>query len=235
MSATTTAHDAPTVVIADDHPVIRLGVRMALMRGGFAVVAEAADADGAVSAVLRERPDVCLLDVNMPGGGIAAASKVAEKSPATSIVMLTVSDSAEDVLAALRAGAIGYLPKDTRPDRLPAALCGVLKGEAALPRALVGVVLHRFRDYTSAVADPIRVGEVRAERPGVRDPAHAPLGIEDRRDRRHSLALPGHRPPPHLRRRGQARCRRPRRGDPRDRARGRPRGQRSFRGRLRAS
>ncbi len=160
MSAAATAHDAPTVVIADDHPVIRLGVRMALMRGGFAVVAEAADADGAVSAVLRERPDVCLLDVNMPGGGIAAASKVAEKSPATSVVMLTVCDSAEDVLAALRAGAVGYLPKDTRPDRLPAALCGVLKGEAALPRALVGVVLHRFRDYTSAVADPIRVGEV---------------------------------------------------------------------------
>jgi DNA-binding NarL/FixJ family response regulator len=152
--------DAPSVVIADDHPVIRLGVRMALMCGGFTVVAEAADCDGAVSAVLRERPDVCLLDVCMPGGGIAAASKVAEISPSTSVVMLTVSNSTDDVLAALRAGAVGYLPKDTSPDRLPAALCGVLKGEAALPRALVGVVLHRFRDYTAAVADPVRVGEV---------------------------------------------------------------------------
>lgn len=151
---------APSVVIADDHPAIRLGVRMALMSGGFDVVAETADAEGAVRAVARERPDVCLLDVRMPGGGIAAAGRVAEISPTTSVVMLTVSDSTDDVLAALRAGAVGYLPKDTSPDRLPAALCGVLKGEAALPRALVGVVLHRFRDYTEAVADPVRVGEV---------------------------------------------------------------------------
>lgn len=154
------ARDAPTVVIADDHPPTRLGVRMSLMRGGFDVVAEVADCDGAVGAVLHERPDVCLLDIAMPGGGIEAARQVAERAPATSVVMLTVSSSTDDVLASLRAGAVGYLPKDTSPDRLPAALCGVLKGEAALPRALVGVVLHRFRDYTAAVADPVRVGEV---------------------------------------------------------------------------
>jgi DNA-binding NarL/FixJ family response regulator len=152
--------DAPTVVIADDHPATRLGVRMALMRGGFDVVAEVADGDAAVDAVERARPDVCLLDIGMPGCGIEAARKVAEVAPSTSVVMLTVSSSTDDVLAALRAGAVGYLPKDTSPDRLPAALCGVLKGEAALPRALVGVVLHRFRDYTAAVADPVRVGEV---------------------------------------------------------------------------
>jgi DNA-binding NarL/FixJ family response regulator len=151
---------APTIVIADDHPAIRLGVRMALTRGGFSVVAEAADRDGAVSAVLRERPDVCLLDVRMPGGGIEAAHRLARDAPSTLVVMLTVSESTDDVLAALRAGAVGYLPKDTSPDRLPAALCGVLKGEAALPRALVGLVLHRFRDYTAAAADPVRVGEV---------------------------------------------------------------------------
>ncbi len=154
------AGSAPSIVIADDHPAIRLGVRMALMRGGFDVVAEAADCDGAVSAVLRERPDVCLLDIRMPGGGIEAARRLAQDAPETSVVMLTVSDSTDDVLAALRAGAVGYLPKDTSPDRLPAALCGVLKGEAALPRTLVGHVLNEFRDYTAAAADPVRVGEV---------------------------------------------------------------------------
>jgi DNA-binding NarL/FixJ family response regulator len=135
----------PTVVLADDHPVIRLGVRMALMRGGFEVLAEAADRDDAVEAVLRERPDICLLDINMPGGGIEAAAILAKAAPRTAVVMLTVSQSPDDLLSALRSGAKGYLPKDTSPDRLPAALYGVLKGEAALPRTLVGRVLHEFR------------------------------------------------------------------------------------------
>jgi DNA-binding NarL/FixJ family response regulator len=152
--------DAPTIVIADDHPATRLGVRMALIGGGFKVVGEAADCEGAVAAVLRERPDMCLLDIRMPGGGIEAARRVLDAAPATSVIMLTVSTSTDDVLAALRAGAVGYLPKDTRPDRLPAALCGVLKGEAALPRALMGHVLHHFRDYAVGITDPVRVGGV---------------------------------------------------------------------------
>jgi DNA-binding NarL/FixJ family response regulator len=151
---------APTAVLADDHPVIRLGVRMALMRGGFEVLAEAADADGAVEATLRERPDVCLLDINMPGGGVEATARLAEAAPTTAVVMLTVSNHPEDLLAALRAGAKGYLLKDTRPDRLAAALCGVLKGEAALPRTLVGRVLHEFRDLPVPELSPVRVGEV---------------------------------------------------------------------------
>jgi DNA-binding NarL/FixJ family response regulator len=151
----------PTIVIADDHQVTRLGVRMALMRGGFQVVGEAADHDGAVSAVVRERPDVCLLDVDMPGGGIETARRVAEAAPATSVVMLTISTNTEDLLEALRAGAVGYLPKNTSPDRLPAALCGVLKGEAALPRTLVGRVLQEFRAFTATgAASPLRVGTV---------------------------------------------------------------------------
>jgi DNA-binding NarL/FixJ family response regulator len=151
---------APTVVIADDHPVIRLGVRMALMRGGFEVLAEAADRDGAVEAVLRERPDIGLLDISMPGGGIEAAEILSRVAPATAVVMLTVSQSPNDLLAALRSGAKGYLPKDTSPDRLPAALCGVLKGEAALPRNLVGRVLHEFRHIPAPEDAPLRVDGV---------------------------------------------------------------------------
>jgi DNA-binding NarL/FixJ family response regulator len=150
---------APTVVIADDHSVIRLGVSMALARGGFEVVAEAASRDGAISEVLRTQPDLCLLDISMPGGGVEAAQKLAELAPRTALVMLTASDSADDVLAALRAGAIGYLTKDTSPDRLPAALLGVLKGEAAFPRALFGRVLRESRDFAASPL-PVRVGEV---------------------------------------------------------------------------
>jgi DNA-binding NarL/FixJ family response regulator len=152
----------PTIVIADDHQVTRLGVRMALMRGGFQVVGEATDCESTVSTVLRELPDVCLVDVYMSGGGIETARRLAEAAPATSVVMLTVSTNTEDLLAALRAGAVGYLPKNTSPDRLPAALCGVLKGEAALPRTLVGRVLQEFRAFAvgAAVTNPVRVGDV---------------------------------------------------------------------------
>jgi len=153
-------HELPTVVTADDHPATRLGVRMALTRGGFRVVAEAADCEGAVEAVSRERPDVCLLDVCMPGGGIEAARRITESGARTAVVMLTVSQDCEDVLAALRAGAVGYLPKDTRPDRLSAALCGVLGGEAALPRVLMGLVLQSLRDGGMPSAGPVRVGDV---------------------------------------------------------------------------
>jgi DNA-binding NarL/FixJ family response regulator len=151
---------APTVVIADDHPPIRLGVRMALMRGGFRVLAEAADGEGAIQAVLREQPDVCLLDIRMPGGGIEAAARLARLAPTCAVVMLTVSGSSEDLLAALRAGARGYLPKDMSPDRLPVALHGVLKGEAALPRTFIGRMLHEMRELPTPRAAPVRAGGV---------------------------------------------------------------------------
>jgi DNA-binding NarL/FixJ family response regulator len=150
----------PTVAIADDHPPIRCGVRMALTEGGFRVVAEAADADGAIEAVLREHPDVCLLDVRMPGGGIQAAAQLATLAPDTAVVMLTVSVSADDLVAALRAGARGYLPKDMSPNRLPAALHGVLRGEAALPRTFVGRMLHELRALPDRDLAPLRVGEI---------------------------------------------------------------------------
>jgi DNA-binding NarL/FixJ family response regulator len=149
-----------TVVLADDHPAIRLGVRMAITGEGFEVVAEAADRDSAVEAVLREDPDICLLDVYMPGGGIEAAATLARSAPATAVVMLTVSASPDDMLAALRVGAKGYLLKDTSPERLPAALRGVLDGEAALPRALVGQILPQFRHLPDSNAAPLLVDGV---------------------------------------------------------------------------
>jgi DNA-binding NarL/FixJ family response regulator len=150
----------PTLVLADDHPAIRLGVRIAVTDGGFEVLAEAADCEGAVEAVLRERPDICLLDVYMPGGGIEAAAILSQAAPATAVVMLTVSASPDVMLAALRAGASGYLLKETSPERLPAALRGVLDGEAALPRALLGRVLPEFRHIPDSEAARVLVGGV---------------------------------------------------------------------------
>ena len=78
------------LLIADDHPPTRAGVRAALEGHGFEVCAEARNAKGAVEAALRERPEVCLLDIHMPGNGIAAAARISEALPDTAIVMLTV-------------------------------------------------------------------------------------------------------------------------------------------------
>ena len=133
------------VVVADDHPPTRAGVRGALEADGFAVVAEVGDARKAVDAVLEHLPDVALLDIHMPGSGIAAAAEISRRLPDTAIVMLTASRDDDDLFEALRAGASGYLLKDMDPDRLGNALRGVIAGEAALPRSLMAKVVGEFR------------------------------------------------------------------------------------------
>ncbi|MEA2131554.1 MAG: hypothetical protein QOJ85_4445 [Solirubrobacteraceae bacterium] len=136
---------ALTVLIADDHPLVRAGVGHALTQHGVHVCAEVADAPAAVAAALRERPDVCLLDIDMPGNGIVAARQISEALPETAVVMLTVSDDERDLLAAIRSGAVGYLLKDGDPDRLAFALRGAVSGEAALPRRLMARLLEHVR------------------------------------------------------------------------------------------
>ena len=133
------------VVIADDHAPTREVVREALEAGGCVVVAEAGTAPAAVEAAERHRPDVCLLDIHMPGSGLLAAADITQALPGTAVVMLTASRDDEDLFAALRAGASGYLPKDMDPDRIAPSLRGVLAGEAALPPWLVLKVVEQFR------------------------------------------------------------------------------------------
>jgi DNA-binding NarL/FixJ family response regulator len=132
--------------MADDHPQLRAHIRQALEAGGFEVCAEAANGPEAVRLAQQHQPDVVLLDIHMPGGGIRAAAEVARLLPEVAIVMLTVSRDDNDLFDSLRAGASGYLLKDTDPERLPAALRGVLSGEAAIPRALVARILDEFRE-----------------------------------------------------------------------------------------
>ena len=136
---------ALTVLIADDHPLIREGVREALIERGVVVLAEVSDAPSAVAAALREKPDVCLLDIDMPGDGLTAAREICDQLPETAVVMLTVSDDERDLLTAVRAGAVGYLLKDSDPDRLAEALRSVVSGEAALTRRPMTQVLDHAR------------------------------------------------------------------------------------------
>lgn len=150
------------VVIADDHVPTRAGVRIALDGHGFTVCAEAGDARAAVDAVRRERPDVCLLDVHMPGSGIAAAAEIAEAVPETAVVMLTDARNDEDLFAALEAGACGYLPKDIDEADLPDALRAAVAGAAAIPpylvARLVGEFRRRARRADAALVRPTRGG-----------------------------------------------------------------------------
>lgn len=137
--------DSHRVVIADDHPQLRGRIRAALEAGGFEVCGEGATGPEAVKLVEKHNPDVVLLDVHMPGNGIRAAAQIALSMPKVAVVMLTISRDDNDLFASLRAGAAGYLLKDTDPVRLPLALRAVLSGEAAIPRSLVARILDEFR------------------------------------------------------------------------------------------
>ncbi len=141
------------VVVADDHPIWRDGVRADLGEG-FWVVGEAANADDAIAAIRKHRPDVVVCDLNMPGGGgIKVARTCGEE---TRIVMLTVSEQERDLLDAVAAGAIGYLVKSTPGPELCDALWRAAKGEPVFSPTLAGLVLGEFRRLArSTGAEPL--------------------------------------------------------------------------------
>jgi two-component system nitrate/nitrite response regulator NarL len=139
------SRSAARVLVADAEASTRAGIKMALDRQGFTVCADVGTADDAVAAAERERPDVCLIDVSLPGSGITAAQQISLRGPEAAIVMLSGSATDDELFACVRAGARGYLSKDMDPARLPFALRGVLDGEAAIPRPLVARMLDELR------------------------------------------------------------------------------------------
>ena len=134
----------PRVLIVNDHVPTRADVRLALEEEGFVVTAEEKTGPDAVAAALRDPPDVCLLDAEVPGG-IEAAAAIRSRLSDTHIVMLSGSATDDDLFHALQAGASGYLLKGMDPSRLGPTLAGVLRGEAALPRELTARLIREFR------------------------------------------------------------------------------------------
>ncbi len=131
-----------TVVLADDHPIWRSGVRADLGEN-FQIVGEATDADEAIAVIKATNPDVVICDLNMPnGGGLKVARECGETS---NIVMLTVSEAERDLLDAVAAGATGYLVKSTSPEELRLSLRKAAQGEPVFSPALAGLVLGEFR------------------------------------------------------------------------------------------
>ena len=133
------------VLIADDHVPTRAELREVLEANGFEVCTAVGSAEAAVAAAIETSPNVALLDIRMPGNGLAAAAQIGAMTPNTVVVMLTVSREESDLFDALRVGAVGFLPKETNFERIPIVLKRVLAGEAALPRHLVALVIDEFR------------------------------------------------------------------------------------------
>ena len=137
--------DSIRVMVADDHPLFLEGVITALRSSeNVTVVGQATDAADAVRVAREQMPDIALLDISMPGGGLQAARDIATACPATKIVMLTVSEDEDDVLAALKAGASGYVLKGVSPRELITVIRTVCAGEVYVAPAQASRMLREL-------------------------------------------------------------------------------------------
>jgi two-component system nitrate/nitrite response regulator NarL len=145
-----------TVLLIDDHALFRRGVAQLIeMDPEFTVVGEASSGPEGVEMAVRLTPDVILVDLNMPQvSGIATLELMRQAGVNSRIVMLTVSDSERDVVAALRAGAQGYLLKDMNPEDLCPSLKKVLSGKPALSEAVTGSLVHALSAGQRMPVDP---------------------------------------------------------------------------------
>ena len=138
------------VVIADDQPMMRAALTTILAASGIDVVGEAANGDEALAVVARLEPDVVLMDVRMPGrDGLSATRWLTESCATTKVLVLTTFDHDEYLDGALRAGAAGFLLKNSTPEELARAVVRVAAGEAVLDPAVTGRVIARFASRTA--------------------------------------------------------------------------------------
>jgi DNA-binding NarL/FixJ family response regulator len=137
----------PELLIAD-HPPTRLGVRIAL-EGTVHVCAEAEDAEHAISAAQREQPDVCLVGLEIPGGGIAATRGICGVATESAVIVLATSPDVDDLLSCVQAGAVGYLSSNIGVAPLRRAVAAVAAGEAAVSRAMVLALVRELQSTAS--------------------------------------------------------------------------------------
>ena len=143
------------ILLADDHALFRDGIASLLAAWGHDVVGQAADGSTAVELAARLQPDVILMDVAMPGGGgLTATREIAAANPDVAIVMLTASEDVDDLFAAIKAGARGYLLKNLEAGELRGMLEAVSRGEAAITPAIAARMLTELARPTSATALP---------------------------------------------------------------------------------
>jgi DNA-binding NarL/FixJ family response regulator len=135
------------ILLVDDHPITRGALAALLGQHGFSVVGEAADGAEAIELARRHRPELVLLDLSMPGmDGLEALPRLREAVPETEVVVLTASGTEENLLAAIRGGAAGYLLKSEPPERIAEFLRGVGRGQAALSGEVARRLLEQVRE-----------------------------------------------------------------------------------------
>ena len=140
---------ATRILIVDDHPLTRDALATLLGQNGFRVVGQAADGNEAIESARELQPELVLLDLSMPDlDGLAALPRLRAAAPDCEVVVLTASGTEENLLAAIRAGAAGYLLKTEPPERIVEFLNGVAEGEAALSGAIARRLLEQVRGGT---------------------------------------------------------------------------------------
>lgn len=144
------------VLLADDHPVVRQGLKFLLDREGFAVVAEAVDGRDALQQAQGSHPEVAVLDLSMPGlNGLDAAREIMQTSPGTKTIVLTQHSEEQYVLEALRAGVHGYVLKSQGMSDMVQAIRDVYRGRLYLSPEVSGVVVGAYRNQGSAAREPL--------------------------------------------------------------------------------
>lgn len=133
------------VMVVEDHGLVRAAIRRTLDVPEIEIVAEASSAEQALVTVMDHRPEVILLDIDLPGmSGVQLVRELAPRLPETHIVMLTGSGNRDDLVTAIRNGASGYLTKDTSPEGLVRAILGIRDGDLPMPRRLAAQLVREL-------------------------------------------------------------------------------------------
>jgi DNA-binding NarL/FixJ family response regulator len=133
------------IIVADDHSLFRDGIVSMLEAGGFEVVGQAGNGHDTLEAIRRLMPDVVLMDLQMPKmDGLEALKRITAEFPGVKVVILTVSDDDDDLLAAIQAGASGYLLKDLDSEEFLELLAGLERGEAPMTRKTASRLMRRL-------------------------------------------------------------------------------------------
>jgi DNA-binding NarL/FixJ family response regulator len=157
--------DSIRVAIVDDHPLFRAGVTQSLLEsGGFEVVAQGGSRDDALRVVGDRPPDILLLDVSIPGGGLEALNAIVTRHPGQKVVMLTVSESGGDVARAMRGGARGYVLKGVEAGSLATILTNIAAGERYVSPALSARLLSDGAEPSEDGGSPVDTLDERQRR-----------------------------------------------------------------------